>query len=76
MNQHVGFLNRDFVSVVRVNFPESDELWDPVGMVLWKKQKDSGLGEFTIMLPCARLCEQSTGLPQAEKKYSNHFTVE
>lgn len=43
MNQHVGFINRDFVSVVRENFPESDELWDPVGMVLWRNKKILGL---------------------------------
>lgn len=54
MNQHVGFINQDFVSFVRVIFPESDKLWDTVS----EKQIDSGFGEFTKqMSPCARFHE-------------------
>ena len=38
MNQHIGFINQTFVSFVRVIFPESDELWNTVGIVFLRNK--------------------------------------
>ena len=46
MNQHVGFIKQDLVHFVRINFTESDKLWNTVGRVFWTN-KDTGLGELS-----------------------------